>query len=100
MSILLVGFVFLLTMIVIISFVNEKFIRIPKEIALVLFSFALAVVLKICFYFDILCFEDNLSNIIDGFRFDEFLMEGILCFMLLREQVKCVSHILFSILKL
>jgi len=98
MSELLISFALLLSMIVLISFLNEKFFKMPKDIALVLFSFVVATILKICFTFDVFNFENEIMPFINEFRFDEFLMEGILCFMLFAGASKIhFSHFVVNI---
>ena len=71
--------IFLIT---VISLLNERFFKIPNDIALLLFTFSVCAVLKIIgmiFPYDGLLFvTDSLSD----FSFESYLLDGVLCFML------------------
>ena len=78
LQLLLVIFIF----IVVIGIINENFFHIQSDIALILFSFVISLVLlvisKIVKIDAISGFIYDLGN----FEFGKYLMEGVLCFML------------------
>lgn len=82
MESILGSLLFILFLVVLIGIVNEKTIKISGDIALVLFSFAIAVVVKILGQFDVIPLTSNIIHKLAGVDLQEFLMEGILCFML------------------
>ena len=77
----LIFFVFIVGIIVVTSIINEKKLHIQHDIALVLVSFIISVIIIVLQKFDIL---KGLFNIdyIKNFKFDSFLLECTLCFML------------------
>jgi len=79
---LLSGLLFILFMIVAITVFNEKTFKISNDIALVLFSFLIAGFVKILEALGFIDFETSMVGRIADFNFQEFLMDGILCFML------------------
>ena len=79
---LLSGLLFILFMIVAITVFNEKTFKISNDIALVLFSFLIAGCVKILEAIGFIDFETSMVGRIADFNFQEFLMDGILCFML------------------
>ncbi len=79
---LLLGLLFILFMIVAITVFNEKTLKISNDIALVLFSFLIAGFVKILEAAGFIDFETSMVGRIADFNFQEFLMDGILCFML------------------
>ena len=79
---LLAGLLFILFMIVAITVFNEKTFKISNDIALVLFSFLIAGLVKILEAIGFIDFETSMVGRIADFNFQEFLMDGILCFML------------------
>ena len=79
---LLSGLLFILFMIVAITVFNEKTFKISNDIALVLFSFLIAGLVKILEAAGFIDFETSMVGRIADFNFQEFLMDGILCFML------------------
>ena len=79
---LLSGLLFILFMIVAITVFNEKTFKISNDIALVLFSFLIAGLVKILEAIGFIDFETSMVGRIADFNFQEFLMDGILCFML------------------
>ena len=79
---MLTGLLFILLLVVLIGIVNEKTIRIPNDIALVLFAFGISVVIKIFQETGLVDFSGTIIENIQTFNFEEFLMDGILCFML------------------
>jgi CPA1 family monovalent cation:H+ antiporter len=79
---MLPGMLFILFMIVAITVFNEKTLKISNDIALVLFSFLIAGFVKILEAAGFIDFETSMVGRIADFNFQEFLMNGILCFML------------------
>lgn len=66
----------------VISLLNERFFKIPNDIALLLFSFLICVSLKgAANVFSIDTLTHTLSRLND-FRFESYLLDGVLCFML------------------
>lgn len=76
------GLLFILFLVIFFGIVNEKTIKISNDIALVLFSFLLGAVVKLLGEFHILSFDETVIGSIAGLNMEEFLMDGILCFML------------------
>ena len=101
MSILLF-LIIILIFIVLIGIVNEKYFHIQSDISLILFSFIISMVLLIS---SKLLRIDSLDSFVSGlgdFGFEEYLMDGVLCFMLFsgaskvnmkkfRENVRAIS---------
>lgn len=79
---ILVSLLFILFLVVFFGIVNEKTIKISNDIALVLFSFVLAAVVKILESTGILSYEGTVIGNLANLNLEEFLMDGILCFML------------------
>ena len=75
-------FTVVILMVTVISLLNERFFKMPNDIALLLFSFAVFAVLKLIvsvFPTDgLLLVTDSLSD----FSFEAYLLDGVLCFML------------------
>lgn len=78
----LFGFLFILFLVIAIEIINEKTIKIAGDIALVLFTFIFCSALKLLEFFGVIDFQDSIITTISGLNLQEFLMEGILCFML------------------
>jgi len=79
---ILTGLLLILFLVVFISILNEKTIKISNDIALVFFSFLVAVGIKILQATGLVSFEGTVIGDIAGLNLQEFLMDGILCFML------------------
>ncbi len=82
MESILFGFVVLLGIIVTTSIINEKILHIPKEIALIIVSFAISLIMMILKKLEIFDFEENILRLLNKFNLNEFLLEATLCFML------------------
>ncbi len=75
-------FLLILVIIALIRVLNEKFIHMQGDIALVLFSSALSVVVLVISRFaGDSGFSETVSSI-GSFQFSEYLLDGVLCFML------------------
>lgn len=79
---ILLGLLFILFLVVLFSIINEKTLRISNDIALVMFSFLLAAVVKLLGAAGLVDFDGTVIGNIAGINLQEFLMDGILCFML------------------
>lgn len=77
----LIYFVGILFLIVICVMVNDKIMKLPTEISLLIFSLVVGIVLKL-----LLSVDERMSaqimTTISRFRIDKVLMDGLLCFML------------------
>lgn len=82
MESILIGLLFILFLVICFGIVNERTLKISNDIALVLFSFFLAAVVKILQETDVVSFQGTVVGDIAGLNIQEFLMDGILCFML------------------
>ena len=78
----LASLLFILFMVVFISILNERSVKISNDVALVLFSFLFAAVLKVMEVTGVVNFRGTVIGNIENMNFQEFLMDGILCFML------------------
>lgn len=75
-------FTVIILLVTAISLLNERFFKIPNDIALLLFSFLLCIVLKLA---GMAFSPDKMNQItakITGFQFESYLLDGVLCFML------------------
>lgn len=79
---ILVGFLFILFLVILFGIINEKLVKISTDIAFVLFSLILATVLKIMAELGVMTYDHTVISSIAGLNLQEFLMDGILCFML------------------
>jgi len=79
---ILVGLLFILFLVVLFGIINEKTVKISNDIALVLFSFAFAAGVKALEYFGVVSFSGTVIGNIAEINLEDFLMDGILCFML------------------
>lgn len=79
---ILAGLLLILFLVVFISILNERTVKISNDIALVLFTFLIALMIKVMSSFGIFELEGTVIGEIAGLNIQEFLMEGILCFML------------------
>lgn len=64
------------------SMFNEKVTRMPDEIALLLFSLVVGVILSLLIKYEVLSFSDRIVKAVTEFRLDKILLEVLLCFML------------------
>ncbi len=71
-----------LFLVVAFSLFNEKVTKMPDEIALLLFSLVVGVVLSVLIKNEIISFSDNIVEAVTEFRLDKILLEVLLCFML------------------
>ena len=74
--------IIILAYIVIIGTLNDRIFHIQSDIALVLFSSVLSVILLIVHYFFPMEPLQNFIGSLGNFNFREYLMDGMLCFML------------------
>jgi len=79
---LLVAFTVIASLIVVFSLFNEKVTKLPTEIALLLFSLIVGVLLLILKNGGILVLSSDVENTLRHFRLDKILLDVLLCFML------------------
>lgn len=82
----------ILAFIVFISIVNERIFHLQSDIALIMFSLVISIILLLFRQFSdnqsFISFVDNLGH----FGFEEYLMDGVLCFMLFAGASKVNMH--------
>lgn len=79
---LLILFSALLFLVVVFSFINEKTIKLPYEIGLVVFGFIFVVLYIIGRNLNLVHIPIEFLNLYREFDFTDFLFKGVLCFML------------------
>lgn len=79
---LLILFTGVLFLVVIFSFINEKTIKLPYEIGLVIFGFGFCLILILLQQMHALTLPEELLDLLKQFNFNDFLIHGVLCFML------------------
>ncbi|WP_187389168.1 MULTISPECIES: cation:proton antiporter [Acetobacterium] len=79
---LLILFSALLLLVVVFSFINEKTIKLPYEIGLVVFGFIFVVLYIIGRNLNLVHIPIEFLNLYREFDFTDFLFKGVLCFML------------------
>ncbi|MGV8905313.1 MAG: cation:proton antiporter [Acetobacterium sp.] len=79
---LLILFSGLLLLVVVFSFINEKTIKLPYEIGLVVFGFIFVVLVILGRMMNIIQIPEQFLNLYEEFDFSDFLFRGVLCFML------------------
>ncbi|KNZ43294.1 cation:proton antiporter [Acetobacterium bakii] len=79
---LLVLFSIILFLVVALSFINEKTTKFPYEIGLVIFGFIFVLILIILQKLNILLIPEEILALTQQFNFNDFLIHGVLCFML------------------
>lgn len=82
MNSILLAFAFLIGMIVILTLINEKILELPNDIALLLLSFLIGAAVMLLKGNDVIDTSSLLFTKISSFRLDEYLLDGVLCFML------------------
>lgn len=79
---LLILFSGILFLVVVFSFINEKTLKLPYEIGLVIFGFLFCVVLIIFQAMNVTIISEEMLALVSKFNFNDFLINGVLCFML------------------
>ncbi|OFV69033.1 cation:proton antiporter [Acetobacterium wieringae] len=79
---LLILFTVVLFLVVVFSFINEKTIKLPYEIGLVVFGFGFCLILILLQQLHALTLPEELLDLVKQFNFNDFLIHGVLCFML------------------
>ena len=74
--------IIILVLIVMIGILNERFFHIQSDIALILFSFIISLALLIISRLLNIESVDDFVGKLGNFGFEEYLMDGVLCFML------------------
>ncbi|MBQ9333813.1 MAG: sodium:proton antiporter [Lachnospiraceae bacterium] len=79
---ILIFLIIILAFIVFIGIFNEKAFHIQSDIALIMFSLIIALILAIISRLTSIPWLDVFVNRIGDFGFEEYLLDGVLCFML------------------
>lgn len=82
MSNFLVFIVSLFIIIAVVTTFNEKFIKQPNEIVILIFSLILGILLSVFRSFGILSDTSKIVSVLNTYRIDRVLMDVLLCFML------------------
>lgn len=82
MSNVLVFLVSVLIIIVAVTSINERKLKQPNEIVILITSLFLGVILSVFNRLDILAITPKIINVLNTYRIDKFLLEVLLCFML------------------
>lgn len=78
----LIFFVVIIGLVVIFGFINEKIIKIPNDIALLLLALIVGFAFWAFMKTGIINTNHYIVSTVQSFRFDKYLLEGVLCFML------------------
>ncbi|MCR5221305.1 MAG: sodium:proton antiporter [Lachnospiraceae bacterium] len=78
----LVFLIIILAFIIGIGILNERFLHMQSDIALILFSLLIALLIGVVSKFTPIPELNNFTQNIGEFGFEEYLMDGVLCFML------------------
>lgn len=78
----LVFLIIILAFIIGIGILNERFLHMQSDIALILFSLLIALLIGVVSKFTPIPKLNNFTQNIGEFGFEEYLMDGVLCFML------------------
>ena len=79
---LLIIFIFIVSIIVVTGILNEKFFKISNNIALLLVSFLISVIFVLLNKFNLVSSDFLIFKSLSQLKLDEFLLEGVLCFMI------------------
>lgn len=79
---LLILFTLILFLVVVLSFINEKTIKLPYEIGLVVFGLGFSVILILLQKLNVITIPTEMLDLFKQFNFNDFLIHGVLCFML------------------
>ncbi len=82
MNTVLVGFAFLIGLIVIFTLINERILELPNDISLLLLSFLIGGAIMLLKSMGVIDTSSLLFEKVSTFRLDEYLLDGVLCFML------------------
>lgn len=75
-------FTVVIFLVTVISLLNERLFKMPNDIAILLFSFLACVLLKIIGTVSLSDWLNNMLDSLGNFRFESYLLDGVLCFML------------------
>lgn len=75
-------FTFIILIVTLVSVINERFIKIPGEIAILIFSVILFILIKILDLFIDIEWFNNIITYLKNFNIESYLLDGVLCFML------------------
>lgn len=79
---LLILFTVILFLVVALSFTNEKTLKLPYEIGLVVFGLGFSLILIVFEKFNVIAIPTEMLDLFKQFNFNDFLIHGVLCFML------------------
>lgn len=79
---LLILFTVILLLVVVLSFVNEKTVKLPYEIGLVVFGLGFSLILIVLENLNAIAIPTEMLDLFKQFNFNDFLIHGVLCFML------------------
>ncbi len=79
---ILIFLIIILAFIVLIGILNEKAFHIQSDIALIMFSLIIALIMAVLSKLTSIAWLDVFVNRIGDFGFEEYLLDGVLCFML------------------
>lgn len=82
MQSLLIIFIFIVSIIVITGVINEKFFKISNNIALLIVSFLISIIFVLLNKFNMVNDDFVIFKALFQLKLDEFLLEGVLCFMI------------------
>lgn len=75
-------FTIIILIIVIVSIFNERFLKIPNEISILIFTIILSLILKGIDSFTNIRWINYAITTMKDFNFESYLLDGVLCFML------------------
>ena len=78
----LVFFTVIILIVVLVSIINDRYIKIPNEIAILIFTLFMSIILKIIDSFIEIEWVNSTINSLKDFSFESYLLDGVLCFML------------------
>nr|WP_320025213.1 cation:proton antiporter [uncultured Acetobacterium sp.] len=79
---LLILFTVILLLVVVFSFINEKTIKLPYEIGLVVFGLGFSLIMILIQKLNVITIPTEILDLLRQFNFNDFLIHGVLCFML------------------
>lgn len=79
---LLILFTVILFLVVVLSFVNEKTVKLPYEIGLVVFGLGFSLIMILIQKLNVITIPKEILDLLMQFNFNDFLIHGVLCFML------------------
>lgn len=78
----LIFLVLILSLIVVITLMNEKIFNMPNEIAILIFTLLASVFVSVLVKAGVISLSNSFNHFMDTFRIDKILLDVVLCFML------------------